>query len=102
MANEIRAATRVLLVGEGGVVFLNYNGRLTKRLEDDNSGVESFDISPNGQKIVWATKNASIFMQSMEKNRSFWIGRIQNGIRARSRSYMLGLIWWARGFPVSI
>lgn len=49
------------LVGEGGVVFLNYNGRLTKRLEDDNSGVESFDISPNGQKIVWATKNASIF-----------------------------------------
>lgn len=31
------------------------------RLDDDGSGVDSFDLSPDGQTIAWATKSKKVY-----------------------------------------
>lgn len=47
--------------GPGGIVYLSPSGHEMKKLTGDGSGVESFDISPNGEKIVWTTNKSAIF-----------------------------------------
>jgi Tol biopolymer transport system component len=55
----------------GGVVFLSPSGKEMKKLKDDNSGVDSFAISPDGSKIAWATKKAAIFVAHDGQDSSF-------------------------------
>lgn len=43
------------------ILWLSDLGLTMVNLEDDGSGVESFDISPDGSTIAWATKKAQIY-----------------------------------------
>jgi len=49
----------------GGIAFMKENGSGLGTLKDDNSGVESFEISADGTNIVWATKSGKIFYSEM-------------------------------------
>jgi hypothetical protein len=45
----------------GGMTFVTQQGFAMSRLQDDASGVESFDISPTGNLAVWATRAGKIY-----------------------------------------
>lgn len=59
------------VVGDNGVVSVSASGKSMVPLKDDGSGVESFSISPDGSKIAWATKRASIFIAEDGKEPKF-------------------------------
>ena len=59
------------VAGKGGIVYLSYTGKSMSKLEDDGSGVQSFQISPDGSKIVWATNKASIYVAKDGKQPRF-------------------------------
>lgn len=46
------------------VLWLSDLGLTLNALPDDGSGVESFDISPDGKVIAWATQNAKIYISN--------------------------------------
>ena len=45
----------------GGMTVITQQGLAMTKLDDDGSGVESFDISPDGSRAAWATKSGRIF-----------------------------------------
>jgi Tol biopolymer transport system component len=47
------------------VLWLSDLGLTLNALPDDGSGVESFDISPDGKVIAWATQSAHIYMSNL-------------------------------------
>lgn len=49
------------IANPGGIVFISASGRKMTTLQDDGSGIESFDIAKDGTKIVWATKNSKMY-----------------------------------------
>jgi hypothetical protein len=44
-----------------GAAFITESGFNMRKLEDDGSGIESFDISPDGSTAVWATVAGKIY-----------------------------------------
>lgn len=50
------------VVTQNAVLYVTDGGLTMRKLKDDGSGVHSFDISPDGQSIVWATKEEGIFV----------------------------------------
>jgi Tol biopolymer transport system component len=42
-----------------------------QKLPDDNSGVESFDISPDGSAAAWATRSGKIFISEQGESPKF-------------------------------
>lgn len=47
------------------ILWLSDLGLTMASLSDDGSGVESFDISPDGTTMAWATNNAQIFISRL-------------------------------------
>lgn len=45
----------------GGMTYITQQGFAMEKLSDDGSGIESFDISPQGNLAVWSTKKGKIF-----------------------------------------
>lgn len=44
------------------IVWLSDNGLKMRTLKDDASGVESFDVSPDGRAVAWATRKGQVFV----------------------------------------
>jgi len=49
------------LATQQGILWETQAGTALRRLEDDQSGVESFDISADGGSIAWASKNGHVY-----------------------------------------
>jgi dipeptidyl aminopeptidase/acylaminoacyl peptidase len=49
------------VVTQKAVLWVTQGGYSIRKLEDDGSAIESFDISPDGSAIAWATKNGEIY-----------------------------------------
>lgn len=49
------------LVSQNAVLWVKQNGLAMDRMADDGSGLLSYDISPDGSAIVWATKSKKIY-----------------------------------------
>lgn len=43
------------------ILWLSDLGLTMKSLEDDGSGIESYDLSPDGKRMAWATKGGRIY-----------------------------------------
>jgi hypothetical protein len=56
-----RKDTGKWVMAQKGGVFVTESGFTMQKLEDDGSGLDSFDISPDGSSAVWATKYGRIF-----------------------------------------
>ena len=50
------------LATQQGILWLTMSGYTMRKLQDDGSGVDSFDISPRGTAIVWATHGGNIYV----------------------------------------
>lgn len=51
-----------------GVLWLTQLGFSMQMMKDDKSGVQSFDISPDGRAICWATKRGNIYFSISGKS----------------------------------
>ncbi|HYX33327.1 MAG TPA: hypothetical protein VE954_09450 [Oligoflexus sp.] len=49
------------VVSQSGVLWLGELGLELKKMKDDNSGINSFALSPDGRRMAWATKAGRIF-----------------------------------------
>lgn len=49
------------IVTQNGVLWMTQGGTVLRRLGDDESPVESFDISPDGTTIAWATAKSRLY-----------------------------------------
>jgi hypothetical protein len=49
------------LATQNGIVWMTQGGSAMRRLDDDGSAVESFDIAPDGSTIAWATAKGRIY-----------------------------------------
>jgi hypothetical protein len=56
------------------ILWLSDLGLTLKSLEDDGSGVESFDISPDGKRMAWATRNGRVYTAELG-DKVVYIGR---------------------------
>ncbi|MCX6119578.1 MAG: hypothetical protein NT027_18735 [Proteobacteria bacterium] len=63
MANRLNRGR--FLASNGGMTFLTQNGFVMSKLIDDDSGVESFDLSFKGDSMVWATKYGRIYLSKL-------------------------------------
>ncbi|MGQ4827607.1 hypothetical protein, partial [Enterococcus faecalis] len=43
------------LATQQGILWVTQGGFAMRRLEDDGSGIDSFDIAPDGASLAWAT-----------------------------------------------
>ena len=50
------------LATQQGILWETQAGMALRRLGDDQSGVESFDISAAGDSIAWATQNGQVYI----------------------------------------
>jgi hypothetical protein len=50
------------LATQRSMLWLTHGGITMRKLEDDGSGVESFDLAPHGDRVVWATRNGRIYL----------------------------------------
>lgn len=50
------------LIGANHITWLSNRGLTMSTVEGDQSGIQSFDISPDGSHIVWASKKGAIFI----------------------------------------
>ena len=48
-------------VSDQNVILLSPSKKGMKKLKDDGSGIQSFDVSPKGDRIAWSTKNHNLF-----------------------------------------
>jgi tricorn protease-like protein len=48
-----------------GMTYLTQNGAKLTKLEDDNSGIESFDISADGSAVVWSTNLGQVYTSKL-------------------------------------
>ena len=59
------------VMAQKGVTFVTDAGFAMQKLPDDNSGVESFDISPDGSAAAWATRSGKIFLSEQGESPKF-------------------------------
>jgi hypothetical protein len=59
------------VMAQKGVTFVTDAGFAMQKLSDDNSGVESFDISPDGSAAAWATRSGKIFLSEQGESPKF-------------------------------
>jgi len=57
-----RKDTGKWVMAQKGATFVTDAGFAMQKLADDNSGIESFDISPDGSMAAWATRSGKIFL----------------------------------------
>jgi len=50
------------LATQQSMLWLTHGGMTMRKLDDDGSGVESFDVSPHGDRIVWATQKGRVYV----------------------------------------
>ncbi|MCX6104936.1 MAG: hypothetical protein NTY08_03795 [Proteobacteria bacterium] len=55
------------LATQHGMLWLTQGGFAMRRVEDDGSGIESFDISPTGDSVVWATNQGRVYLSQNGK-----------------------------------
>lgn len=55
------------LASQNGVLWVTQSGYAMRRLDDDGSPLESFDIAPDGSAIAWATKAGKIWISKEGK-----------------------------------
>lgn len=55
----------------GGMTFVTQQGFAMSKLEDDSTGIESFDISPTAELAVWATKSGKIYVSRQGEKAKF-------------------------------
>lgn len=46
----------------GGMTYVTQQGFAMSKMTDDGTGIESFDLSPNGDSVVWATNGGKIYV----------------------------------------
>ncbi len=64
------------LVTQKAVLHVSEAGFKWSTLKDDGSGIESFDIAPDGSAIAWATNSGHIYVQkNNDAPRLFAVGR---------------------------
>jgi Tol biopolymer transport system component len=56
-----RNGTGKWVMAQKGGVFLTESGFTMQKLSDDGSGIESFDVSPDGSTAAWATRAGRIY-----------------------------------------
>ena len=56
-----RKDTGKWVMAQKGATFVTEGGFAMQKLKDDESGIESFDISPDGSTAAWATRSGKIF-----------------------------------------
>jgi Tol biopolymer transport system component len=52
------------VMAQKGVTFVTDAGFAMQKLPDDNSGIESFDISPDGTTAAWATRSGKLYVST--------------------------------------
>lgn len=55
------------LIGANQITWLSNRGLSMSSVEGDSSGIQSFDISPDGSHIVWASKEGRVFISEKGK-----------------------------------
>ena len=66
-----RAELGKWLATQQGILWVTQGGFAMRRIADDNSGVQSFDISPEGDSIAWATTNGRVYLAKNGKEPLF-------------------------------
>jgi hypothetical protein len=56
-----RKETGKWLATQGAILWMTQGGLALRQMDDDKSGVESFDLSPDGQSIAWATRSLRVY-----------------------------------------
>lgn len=56
------------LATQQGILWVTQSGYAMRRLNDDGSALDSFDISPDGSSIVWATKAGKVWVSKEGKS----------------------------------
>ena len=59
------------LATQQAILWVSQGGFAMRKLDDDNSGVSSFEISPDGQSIVWATNKSRVYVSSKGNKPNF-------------------------------
>jgi tricorn protease-like protein len=54
-----------------GMTYVTQNGAKLTKFADDDSGVESFDISADGSAVVWSTNGGQIYMSRLGSSPKF-------------------------------
>lgn len=54
-----------------GILWLTHSGFTMNLLEDDHSGLQSFDISPDGTHCVWSTINGGVYVSQLGNTPKF-------------------------------
>lgn len=65
-----RNETGKWLATQKGLLWVTQGGYAIRKLEDDNSGLESFDISPDGNAAAWATTGGQVYVSKKGKTPS--------------------------------
>lgn len=55
------------LATQSGMLWVTQGGYAMRQLEDDKSGIESFDIAPDGSAVAWATNDGRVYMMRSNK-----------------------------------
>ena len=50
------------IVTQRGVYRLSKDSQSLARISDDDSGISSYDVTSDGERIIWATKSGSIYV----------------------------------------
>lgn len=58
------------LATQKSMLWVTQGGYQLRKLEDDKSGIDSFDISPDGNAAAWATKSGKIYVSKKGKEPS--------------------------------
>lgn len=59
------------VMAQKGATFVTDGGFVMQKLKDDDSGIESFDLSPDGSTAAWATRSGKIFTSLNGANPEF-------------------------------
>lgn len=59
------------VAADGGMTYITQQGFAMDKMTDDNTGIESFDIAPNGDSVVWATKGGKIYLSMQGESARF-------------------------------
>jgi dipeptidyl aminopeptidase/acylaminoacyl peptidase len=68
---RIQGMTGRFVASPNAITYVTNRGNKLEKLLDDNSGVESFDISPDGSSIVWSTVDGRIYASKHGKISNF-------------------------------
>lgn len=66
-----RKETGKWLATQAGILWVTQGGYQMRRMADDDSALDSFDISPDGDAIAWATATGKVFTSSAGKKPKF-------------------------------